>query len=122
MKNVLILLSCLVFFNVSAQRMTLKFLEGKWTSGGESTEITFKKTDGNKLVISEFSPASNTELKVLRYKIKKDNLYIESLFEPNNFQSILKFIIIDENTMVADVVSDYPGQVIYKRILNYKTN
>jgi len=102
--------------------MTSGFLEGVWTSRGESTEITFKKTDKNKLVISEFSSISGTELTVLRYKIKKDNLYIESLFEPNNFQSILKFIIIDENTMVADVISDYPGQVIYKRILNDKTN
>jgi len=122
MKKLLVLLLCLGVFNSNAQEITSKFLEGEWTSNGESTEITFKITDENKLIISEFSSMSGRELKILRHKIKKNSLYIESLFEPNNFLSITKFILIDQDTMVADIVSDYPGQVIYKRVLNNKTN
>jgi len=122
MKKLLVLLLCLGFFSVSAQKMSPNFLEGEWTSNGEATEITFKKTVGNKLEIFEVSSTSGLQLKVLRHRIKKNGLYIEALFEPNNFLSITKFIIIDQDTMVADVVSDFPGQVIYKRILNNKTN
>jgi hypothetical protein len=102
--------------------MTPSFLEGKWTSNGMATEVTFKKTKNNELVIVEHCSTSGIPLKILRHRIKKNNLYIESLFEPNNFLSISRFIIIDQDTMVADVVSDYPGQIIYKRILNNKPN
>jgi hypothetical protein len=122
MKKLLVLLLCVVFFNGNAQKMTSKFLEGDWTSNGEATEINFKRTDENKLVISEVSSTSGIKLKVLRHRIKKNILYLETLFEPNNFESITKFIIIDQYTMVANVLSDYPGQVIYKRILNDKIN
>jgi hypothetical protein len=40
------------------------------------------------------------------------------IYEPNNWDSIAKFIMVDNNTMVADYVSDAPGQMIYKRKLN----
>lgn len=59
-------------------------------------------------------------LKVVRYYMDKKNLYVETLFEQNNNEAVAKYIIIDENTMVADVVSDQPGQVIYKRLINPK--
>tara|TARA_R110000868_G_scaffold347233_1_gene608295 strand:+ start:57 stop:425 length:369 start_codon:yes stop_codon:yes gene_type:complete len=122
MKKLLVLLLCLVSFYGNAQKMNPAFLEGEWTSNGESTEMIFKRTPDNKLLISEYSSISGRELKILRHRIKKNGLYIESLFEPNNFLSITKLIIIDQDTMVADIVSDYPGQVIYKRILNDKIN
>lgn len=122
MKNLLVLLVCLLSFYSNAQKMTPEFLEGKWTSNSEATEMIFKRTKDNKLLISEYSSISGRELKILRHQIKKNGLYIESLFEPNNFLSITKLIIIDQDTMVADIVSDYPGQVIYKRILNNKPN
>jgi hypothetical protein len=38
--------------------------------------------------------------------------------EFNNWKSISMYTIIDENTMVADIVSDAPGYIIYKRIIN----
>jgi hypothetical protein len=123
MKKLLFIASIvLLSFNINAQKMSPTFLEGEWTSNGEATEITFKKVDRNKLSILEFSSFSGIELKVLRHSIKKNKLYIDSLFELNNFKAITRFIIIDQDTMLADIVSDYPGQVIYKRILNYKTN
>jgi hypothetical protein len=122
MKKLLVLLLSLGFFSVNAQKMSSTFLEGEWTSNGEATEIIFEKEKGNELLISEFSSTSGIQLRVLKHRIKKNNLYLETLFEPNNFLSITKFIIIDQDTMVADIISDVPGQVIYKRILNDKTN
>jgi hypothetical protein len=122
MKKLLVLLVCLGFTIVNAQKMSPDFLEGYWTSNGEATELTFEKINGNELSVSEISSTSGVPLKVLRHRIKKNKLYIESLFEPNNFFSISRFMIIDQDTMVADIVSDVPGQVIYKRILNNVTN
>ena len=39
MKKIILLLLCLTFFSVNAQKITKKFLVGKWTS--ESTEMVF---------------------------------------------------------------------------------
>lgn len=122
MKKVLVLLLGLVFFNTNAQKMSPEYLDGQWTSEGKGTEITIEGTNKNKLVITSVSSYSGKEVKVLHYYIDKKNLYTETLFEPTNFNAVTKFIIIDNNTMVADVVSNYPGQVIYKRVLNNKTN
>ena len=121
MKKVLVLLLGLVFFNTSAQQMSPAYLKGQWTSNGEGTEITIEGANKNKLIITEVSSYSGREVKVLRYYMDKKNLYIETLFEPKNFKAIAKFIIIDNNTMVADVISDAPGQVIYKRLTTNKT-
>ena len=122
MKTILTLLFGLSTLITSAQKMSPDFLKGNWTSNGEATELVFEKTDRNELLISEISSTSGIPLKVLNHRIKKNKLYIESLFEPNNFFSISRFIIIDQDTMVADIISDVPGQVIYKRVLNNITN
>lgn len=120
MKKVFVLLLGLVFLSGNAQKMSIKYLEGQWTSNGEATDILIEKADRNKLTITETSSYSGDDVKVLQYKIKKNCLYIETVFEPNGFKAITKYIIINENTMVADIVSDQPGQVIYKRLINPK--
>ncbi len=120
MKKVFVLLLGLIFLSGTAQKMSIKYLEGQWTSNGEGTDITIEKAGINKLTISEISSYSGDEVKVLNYKIEKNCLYIETIFEPTGFKAISKYIIINENTMVADIVSDQPGQVIYKRLINPK--
>ena len=120
MKKVFVLLLGFVFLSGNAQKMSIKYLEGQWTSNGEATDILIEKADRNKLTITETSSYSGDDVKVLQYKIKKNCLYIETIFEPNGFKAITKYIIIDANTMVADIVSDQPGQVIYKRLINHK--
>lgn len=122
MKKVLVLLLGLVFFNTSAQKMSPAYLEGQWTSNGEGSEITISGANKHKLIITSVSSYSGKEIKVVRYYMDKKNLYLETLFEPNNFGAVVKFIIVDGNTMVADIVSKFPGQTIYKRVLNNKTN
>lgn len=123
MKKVLLIIAILTFsLSVQAQKMTASFLEGQWTSNGVGTEITIKVTNKKKLSITVVSSYSGENVKVVSYLMHKNNLYMETLFEPNNFGAITKYFIIDKDTMVADVVSGYPGQVIYKRVLNNKTN
>ena len=67
------------------------------------------------LEITEFDNSGET-LIILGYHISKNKLCVEA--EINNWKSIAMYTIIDENTMVADIVSDAPGYIIYKRIIN----
>jgi hypothetical protein len=115
MNKKILLLLLLVSPLIQAQKMTIDFLEGKWTSNGESTEITFKKISKKALIITEFDNSGET-LIILGYQISKNKLYVEA--EINNWKSIAMYTIIDKNTMVADIVSDAPGYIIYKRIIN----
>jgi hypothetical protein len=115
MKKNLLLLFLLVSQLILAQKMTTDYLDGNWTSNGESTEITFKKIGKKALEITEFNNSGET-LIILGYQISKNKLCVEA--EINNWKSISMYTIIDENTMVADIVSDAPGYIIYKRIIN----
>lgn len=115
MKKNLLLLFLLVSQLILAQKMTTDYLDGNWTSNGESTEITFKKIGKKTLEITEFNNSGET-LIILGYQISKNKLCVEA--EINNWKSISMYTIIDENTMVADIVSDAPGYIIYKRIIN----
>ena len=61
---------------------------------------------------------TGNNLKVTGYQFSKGNFYLETLHESNNWEALAKFIMIDENTLVADYVCNSPGQVIYKRVLD----
>lgn len=118
MKKVFVLLLGLVFLSGTAQKMSIKYLEGQWTSD-TGTKMIIKGTNKNNLLINKVLQSGDS-LKVVRYYMNKKNLFVETLFEQNNYEAVAKYIIVDENTMVADVVSDHPGQVIYKRLINTK--
>jgi hypothetical protein len=116
MKKIVLLLLCLAFSGANAQKITKKFLVGKWTS--ESTEIVFSIENKKEFKIFSFSILTGNNLKVMGYQFNKGNFYLKTLHESNNWEALAKFIMIDENTLVADFVSNSPGQVIYKRVLN----
>ena len=42
MKNIVLLLVCLVTISAIAQKITKKFLEGKWTSKSDEIEFTIE--------------------------------------------------------------------------------
>jgi hypothetical protein len=98
--------------------MSKEFLKGEWTSNGEATEVLFSFTDKKEFNIQEISSTSGTPLDVISYQITKSAIYVKAYFEPNDFESITKFTIVDNDTMMANVVSENPGQVIYKRVKN----
>lgn len=118
MRNLFIITALALSLFSNAQKMSKKFLEGEWTSNGEATEVLFSFTDKKEFNIQEVSSTSGRPLDVMSYQITKSAIYVKAYFEPNDFESITKFTIVDNNTMVADIVSEHPGQVIYKRVKN----
>jgi hypothetical protein len=118
MRNLFIITALALSLFSSAQKMSKEFLKGEWTSNGEATEVLFSFTDKKEFNIQSVSSTSGRPLDVMSYQITKNTLYVKTYFEPNDFESITKFTIVDNNTMMADIVSEHPGQVIYKRVKN----
>jgi len=115
-KLVLLLALFFICLSLSAQKITKEFLVGEWES--ETVILNFKVEGKEDLYISAYSTLTDNYFKTIGYQFSKNFFYLEMLHEPNNWGSIAKFIIVDNNTMVADYVSDAPGQLIYKRKLN----
>jgi hypothetical protein len=118
MRNLFIITALALSLFSNAQKMSKEFLEGEWTSSGQATEVLFSFTDKKEFIIEEISSTSGRPLDVISYQLTKNTLYVKAYFKPNNFESITKFVILDEDTMAAHIVSDYPGHVIYKRVKN----
>jgi hypothetical protein len=116
MKKLLVLLLCLGFLSVNAQKMTKNFLKGTWVC--ETVEMNVSITQDKNLSIEVYSYLTEDFLTVIKYQFKKNEFYLKTLNEKNNWVAIARFIIVDENTMVADYACDNPGQLIYKRVLN----
>ena len=114
MKNIVILILCLAFINANAQKITKKYLVGKWAS--KTNEIEFCIENKKELKIVDYSTLTNNYFKVVGYQFNKGFFYLNTIHESNNWEAIGKFIFIDEDTMLADYVSGAPGQVIYKRV------
>lgn len=117
MKNLLLTLVLLSAFSfVNAQKLTPKFLEGNWET--EFHNVEFKGDNKKDFKISITLKETGEKIDVLNYVFDDNNLYMETRYEPTNFKAIGKIIIMNENTMVADVSSKYSGLLIYKRKLN----
>lgn len=117
MKNLLLIIA--LFFAVSfanAQKLTPKFLEGTWETEFHIVEFKGDTKKDFKINITLKETGENVE--VVKCVFNKNNLYMETVYLPTDFRAIGKMIIVDENTMVEDVSSDYPGILIYKRKLN----
>lgn len=114
MKRLSLLLAMFLFCITSySQNITKEFLVGEWES--ETVILNFKLENKKDLHISAYSTLTDNYFKIIGYEFNSIYFYLETLHEENNWDSIAKFIIIDENTMVADYVSSAPGQMIYKR-------
>lgn len=121
MKKLILITAFLTFaLSVQSQKITKKFLVGKWES--KNNNIEFSIVNGKDFNIVAYSYLTGNYFKILGYQFNKGSFYLRTLHEPTNWESIGKFFIIDENTIVVDYVSAAPGQIIYKRVLNNKTN
>jgi hypothetical protein len=116
MKNIALILLCLAFFGANAQKITKKFLVGKWTS--EGVDLEFIDGQDKEFKIIAFSKLSKNNFKVLGYQFKRGSFFLNTMHEANNWEAVAKLIFIDEDTMVADYVSEAPGQAIYNRVLS----
>jgi hypothetical protein len=118
MKNIAMLVFCLAFINANAQKITKKYLVGKWAS--ETSEIEFCIENKKEFKIVDYSTLTKNYFKVVGYQFNKGFFYLKTIHESNNWEAIAKFIFIDEDTMVADFVCNAPGQAIYKRVFDIK--
>ena len=114
MRNLLLaIVAFLASVQVNAQKLTPKFLEGSWET--EFHNVEFKGKTKKDFTITVTLKETNEEIKIISYQFHKNNLYLETYYEPADFKAIGKIIIVDNNTMVEDVVSEYSGLLIYKR-------
>ena len=114
MRNLLLaIVAILASAQVNAQKLTPKFLEGVWETEFHTVEFKgkTKKDFSIKISIKE----TGEQVDVINYVFNQNNLYIETFYSCNNWKVIGKIIVIDEDTMVEDVVSEFPGLLIYKR-------
>ena len=116
MKKLVLLLALFLCFTASAQKMNKKFLEGTWET--EFHTVEFKTVNKKELKITIILKETNEPIKVLSYQFNKNNLYMETYYESNDWKAIGKLVIIDKDTMAEDIVSGMPGILIYKRKLN----
>lgn len=116
MKRLVLLLALFIFSFTNAQKMDKDFLEGAWET--EFHIVEFKKINKKELRITIILKETKDPIKVLSYQFNKNNLYMETYYEPNDWKAIGKLIIIDKDTMAEDVVSEASGILIYKRKLN----
>lgn len=114
MKNLFLVI--VVFFastQVNAQKLTPKFLEGSWET--EFHNVEFKVVNKKEIKITITIKDSKENVEVVKYKIHDNALYFETYYAKSNWRSRNKMIIIDNNTMVADVFSDSRDILIYNR-------
>lgn len=116
MKNLLLIIVVfLVSTQVNAQKLTPKFLEGIWET--EFHNVEFKVVDKKELKITIILKENNELIDVLSYKIHDEALYMETYYKPNDWKAIGKMIVMDENTLVENVVSPTSDLLMYKRKL-----
>jgi hypothetical protein len=106
----------------SAQQMSKEYLKGQWTSNGEATELWINIDSAGEMLITDISSYTGDPLKVTGVELYKNEFYIKSVFEQNDFTAVTKFIVIDQDTMLADIASAVPGTVTYKRVLKPNNN
>ena len=116
MKRLVLLLALFIFSFTNAQKMDKDFLEGTWET--EFHIVEFKKINKKELRITILLKDSKEEVSVVKHRIHGDALYMETYYAKNNWKSINKIIVMDNNTMVADVFSDSRDLLIYNRKLN----
>jgi len=115
----LLLLVAIIFMclQVEAQRITPKFLEGTWETEFHLVEFEGNDKQNFNVIIKLVETGENVE--VINWRFENKKLYMKTYYQPNDWTSFGKMVIVDENTMVEDVDSDYPGLLIYKRKLKY---
>ena len=117
MRNLLLaIVAFLASVQVNAQKLTPKFLEGSWET--EFHNVEFKGKTKKDFTMNITLKETGEKINIVNYGFDENKLYIETYYEQNDWKAIGKVIIVNENAMVEDVVSDYPDLLIYRRILS----
>jgi hypothetical protein len=113
MRNLFIITALTLSLFSNAQKMSKEFLKGAWET--EFHNIEFKILNKKEIKITINLKNSKEEVEVVKYRIHEDALYFETYYAKNDWKSTNKIVIMDNNTMVADIFSDSRDILIYKR-------
>jgi hypothetical protein len=113
-----LLLTLFVSLNMLAQpTLTAAKLIGNWTSNGEALDLTITQNPNGKLDVCAVSSTSLKEVLVKHVHLLRDYLFIDTIFEPNDWHTESRFELIDENTMLATISGDGEGEVMYAKVI-----
>jgi hypothetical protein len=105
----------LVAFSMSAQiEIKPKTIAGEWTSNGEALDLVITETLHG-IFIEAKSSTSKKNLTVLDVQLLQYSLIVNTLFEPNQWATQSRFVMINKDTMVAIITGDAEGEVLYTR-------
>ena len=112
-KMLLLLIFTLIGSQTSAQELTPRFLEGVWETEFHEVEFNGLNKDTFNICITVIDTREDVD--VVDWYFENNNLYMNTYYTANDWWSSSKIIILNENTIVADVQSEYPGVLIYRR-------
>ena len=113
MKKLVLLLALFFSFTVSAQKMNKKLLEGAWET--EFHVVEFKNISKEGFKITIIIKENNKQVEVISHRFHGNALYIETYYKENDWKTIGKIIVVDDNTLVENVISPSSDLLIYKR-------
>jgi hypothetical protein len=96
--------------------MRARTLAGLWTSNGVALDLIITEKEFNKVQVDACSSTSKKELRVLDVLLRRYSLTVDTLFEPNEWATQSRFVMINKDTMVCIISGDAEGEVVYKRI------
>jgi len=113
----LLITALLATVSMTAQmEMKAKTLAGLWTSNGNALDLVITEKEFNAIHVDACSSTSKKELRVLDVQLRRYSLTVDTLFEPNEWATQSKFIMINKDTMICLISGDANAEVVYKRI------
>lgn len=98
--------------------LTAKQLIGNWTSNGEALDLSITQLPDGKLDVCAVSSTSQKELLVTHVYLLPDYLFIDTIFEPNDWHTESRFELIDESTLLSVISGDGEGEVVYTKVIH----
>lgn len=113
----LLITALLATVSMTAQmEMKAKTLAGLWTSNGNALDLVITEKEFNAIHVEACSSTSKKELRVLDVQLLRYSLIVNTLFEPNEWATQSRFVMVNKDTMICIISGDAEGEVVYKRI------
>ena len=118
MKKVFLIIGIALFsLSVSAQqKINTDDLIGYWKADQESAQLFFWKDINGKLQSQEISGTSGEPIDLITLQIKKNYVFIRTVFVPNNWVTENTYTFINKTTLKCIVTGDGNGTLIYTKI------
>jgi hypothetical protein len=113
----LLITALLATASMTAQmEMKARTLAGLWTSNGVALDLVITEKEFNAIHVDACSSTSKKTLRVLDVLLRRYSLTVDTLFEPNEWATQSRFVMVNKDTMICIISGDAEGEVVYKRI------